>query len=109
MYEGLHKEYSGGSTHRAVLKQDLYAVDIRCMRVCSELQNAFEEIMGFPYRERAITRKMQGGCKVEQSVADVSALSCDEAGYRKLSMEFGRMAAKKGYLVLWDPEITLTI
>ena len=52
---------------------------------------------------------MQGGCKVEQSVADVSALSCDEAGYRKLSMEFGRMAAKKGYLVLWDPEITLTI
>lgn len=109
MYEGLHKEYSGGSTHRAVLKQDLYAVDIRCMRVCSELQNAFEEIMGFPYRERVITRKMQGGCKVEQRVADVSALSCDEAGYRKLSMEFGRMAAKKGYLVLWDPEITLTI
>lgn len=109
MYEGLHKAYSGGSTHRAVLKQDLFAVDIRCMRVRSELQDAFEEVTGFPYRERVITQRKKGGCKVEDRIADISPLNCDEAGYRKLSMEFGRIAAENGYLVLWDPDITITI
>lgn len=109
VYEGLHKEYSGGSTHRAVLKQDLHAVDIRCMQVCPGLQNVFEEVTGFPYRERTISCRQQDGSKVERRIADISMINCDEAGYRKLSLEFGKIAGKMGYLVLWDPEITLVI
>ena len=105
MYEGLHKEYSGGRTHRAVLKQDVSAVDIRCMQVGSALRPVFEEITGLPYREKTIRCKNRSG-EAEQQIADVSGLCCDEAGYRKLSMELGRAARQMGYLVLWDPAIT---
>lgn len=104
-YDGLHREYSGGSTHRAVLKQDAAAVDIRCMQVCPALQGVFEEITGLPYRERKIRCKTRNGRR-EQSIADVTGISCDEAGYRKLSMALGRAARELGYLVVWDPTIT---
>ncbi len=108
MYEGLHREYSGGSTHRAVLKQDVYAVDIRCMQVTPALWKVYEEITGLPYRERVI-RYGRGKGKSERSIADLSGLGCDEAGYRKLSMELGAAAARLGYLVVWDPSITCSI
>lgn len=98
LYRGVHREYSGGSTHRAVLKQDCEAVDIRCMRVCKELQPVFEQIMGIPYKESG-----------EQKMADVSNISCDEEGYRKLSLEFGKAVRKMEYLVMWNPKITLKI
>ncbi len=98
LYRGVHREYSGGSTHRAVLKQDCEAVDIRCMRVCKELQPVFEQIMGIPYKESG-----------ELKLADVSNISCDEEGYRKLSLEFGKAVRKMGYLVMWNPKITLKI
>ena len=108
MYEGLHKEYSGGSTHRAVLKQDVAAVDIRCMQVRPELRSEFEHIIGLPYRERIIRCKT-GGASREIRIADTSGFSCDEAGYRKLSMELGRAAKERGYCVLWDPSISIVI
>ncbi len=106
LYQGLYKEYSGGSTHRAVLKQDVYAVDIRCMRVCRRMQKAFEEITGMPYREKVLGCKVNG-VREERYIADISGIHCDEAGYRKLSMELGRAAASQGYLVLWDPDMTV--
>lgn len=96
IYSGLHKEYSGGNTHRAALVQDCTAVDIRCMRVCSALQPLFEQITGVTYCETG-----------EQMLADVSGISCDEEGYRKLSMEFGKAAAGMGYLVVWNPSLTI--
>lgn len=96
LYQGLHKEYSGGSTHRASLIQECAAVDIRCMRIRSELQPLFQEITGVMYKEAG-----------EQKLADVSAISCDEEGYNKLSMELGRAISKRGYLVVWNPEITV--
>ncbi len=94
LYRGLHKEYSGGSTHKASLIQECAAVDIRCMRLRSELQPIFEKITGVLYKE---TGKLK--------LADVSAISCDEEGYKKLSMELCRAVDKKGYLVVWNPEI----
>lgn len=98
LYKGLHKEYSGGGTHRAALMQDCAAVDIRCMRIREELYPAFKEITGVSYSEKG-----------EHRLADVSAISCDEAGYRKLSMELGRAAAGMGYLTVWDPQITIKL
>lgn len=108
MFEGLHREYSGGSTHRAALKQDVEAVDIRCMRIRPELREEFEQITGLSYTERTIRSKKGHGSE-QIRIADVSGLSCDEAGYRKLSMELGKAAAKRGYRVMWDPQITVTI
>jgi len=96
VYEGLHKEYSGGSTHRAALMQDCAAVDIRCLRVCGRLRTVFREITGVPYREAG-----------EWKTADISGISCDEEGYRKLSLELGRAARRLGYQVVWNPEITV--
>lgn len=103
MYEGLHREYSGGSTHRAAVKQDVAAVDIRCMQVREELRTEYEHITGIPYAERVI--RCGKGAARQIRIADVSELFCDEAGYRKLSLELGRAAARKGYRVLWDPGI----
>lgn len=105
LYEGLHREYSGGSTHRAALKQDVAAVDIRCMQVCPALQGVFAEVTGLPYRERTISCQTGRG-RLEHRIADVTGIDCDEAGYRKLSMELGRAAREMGYLVVWDPAIT---
>ena len=104
MYEGLPKEYSGGSTHRAVLKQDVCAVDIRCMQVTPALWEVYEQITGLPYRERMI-RCGRGRKKAGKYIADITGIHCDEAGYRKLSMELGKAAAMQGYLVVWDPAV----
>ncbi len=98
LYTGLHKEYSGGSTHKASLIQDCAAVDIRCVRVCGALQPLFKEITGVTYSEKGA-----------QKLADVSGIACDEEGYRKLSMELGRAAAGMGYLVVWNPLITIKL
>ena len=108
LYQGLHREYSGGSTHRASLKQDVAAADIRCMQVREELREEFENITGLPYVERTVLCRM-GRSSRQIRIADVSGLSCDEAGYRKLSMELGRAAHKHGYRVLWNPQITIDI
>ncbi len=98
LYKGLHREYSGGSTHRAALAQDCAAVDIRCMRLGEGMRPVFEEITGVPYTETG-----------KQLLADVSGISCDEAVYGKLSMELGRAAREMGFLVVWDPRITVKI
>ena len=108
LYQGLHREYSGGSTHRASLKQDVAAVDIRCVRVREELREEFEHITGLPYAERTVRCRTGRGSR-QIRIADVSGLSCDEAGYRKLSMELGRAAQQQGYRILWDPQITINI
>lgn len=105
-FEGLSGHYSGGRTHRAVLKQECEAVDIRCMQLRADLQAAFTQITGLPYQERIIQVKTKKGVQKER-IADISGLACDEAGYRKLSMELGRAVRDKGYRVLWNPLLTL--
>lgn len=107
LFEGLHKEYSGGATHKAVLKQDCAAVDIRCMQLRAELQPVFTQITGLPYQEKRIRVKTKHGLQ-DVRIADVSGLNCDEAGYRKLSLELGQAAAKFKYRVLWNPALTIS-
>lgn len=106
LFEGLSGHYSGGHTHRAVLKQECAAVDIRCMRLREELQPVYAQITGLPYQERTIRVKTKNGVQKEY-IADISGLVCDETGYRKLSMELGRAVRDKGYRVLWNPLLTL--
>lgn len=108
LYEGLPARFTGGSTHLAALRQDCAAADIRCMRLRKELQPLYSEITGLPYREKILWVK-DGRKKKEIRIADVSGLACDEAGYRKLSMALGEAVRREGYLVVWDPEITIRL
>lgn len=105
LFEGLPARFTGGSTHRAVLTQDCAAVDIRFMRLREELWPLFSQITGLPYRERSLFVKEHGG-KKEIRIADVEGMSCDEAGYRKLSMALGTAVRSAGYLVVWDPSLS---
>lgn len=105
LFEGLPARFTGGSTHRAVLTQDCAAVDIRFMRLREELWPLFSQITGLPYRERSLTVK-ENGRKREIRIADVEGLSCDEAGYRKLSMALGTAVRRTGYLVVWNPSFS---
>lgn len=108
LYEGLPARFTGGSTHLAALRQDCAAADIRCMRLREELQPLFSEITGLPYREKSLTVR-EGREKREIRTADVSGLTCDEAGYRKLSVALGEAVRREGYLVVWDPGITIRL
>lgn len=108
LYEGLPAHFTGGSTHLAVLKQDCASVDIRCMRLRKELQPLYSEITGLPYREKRLWIK-EGRKKKEISIADVAGLTCDEAGYRRLSAALGESVRREGYLVVWDPRITVCV
>lgn len=105
LFEGLPARFTGGSTHRAVLTQDCAAVDIRFMRLREELWPLFSQITGLPYRERSLLVK-EHGRKKEIHIADVEGLSCDEAGYRKLSMALGTAVRSAGYLVVWNPSLS---
>lgn len=106
LYEGLPARFSGGSTHRASLRQDCAAVDIRCMRLKEKLHPLYLAVTGLPYREKSL-RVKAGRDKKEILLADVSGLTCDEAGYRKLSMALGDAVRREGYLAVWDPELTI--
>lgn len=108
LFEGLPARFTGGSTHLAALRQDCAAVDIRCMRLRKELQPLYLEITGLPYREKSVRLK-EGRATKTIRLADVSGLTCDEAGYRKLGMALGEAVRREGYLVVWDPGITIQL
>ena len=88
-YEGLPQGFSGGLQHKAVLQQDAYAVDIRCIEVRKELIPLFEETTGIKYGE------------------PIEGLTREET--TNLSIRFGQELRKRGYRVLWDPQKTLKI
>ena len=76
LYRGLPKQFSG-YMHRAILQQDVFAVDIRHIQVREELIPLLKDI--------------------EKKEKDVAAAS----------LMFGREAAARGYRILWDPVIKI--
>lgn len=72
MYQGL-PEHFGGYMHRAVMQQDVWAVDVRKMEVREELKPVLDKLR-------------QEGISEEQ-----------------ISLRFGQEAAKRGFLIVWDP------
>lgn len=83
-YEGLPVTFSG-YMHRAVLHQEAFALDPRCMRVRKELIPLFEEMFEIPYEKREY-------------------YASDEAACRKAAAAFGRSLRERGYLLVWLPE-----
>ena len=80
-YRGLHKGFSG-YLHRAVLRQDAYAVDVRNIRVRKEYIPLLEEISEKFWKTQ------------EKS----------EAAYRKLSILFCRKLREKGGRIVYAPD-----
>ena len=90
MYSGLPEGYSGGLQHRAVLQQDCYAVDVRCVELRPELTKLFEGITGIPYEERNVEDKFS---------------SFDQDVILEMSMRLGEEIKRKGLRVVWDPKV----
>ena len=74
LYKGLHKHYSG-YMKRAVLQQDVDAVDVRLIRVRKELLPILEDVMN---REKDPVQA---------------------------SLLFGKEIRAKGYRIMWDPAL----
>ncbi len=94
LFHGLHKEYSG-YMHRASLRQEAEAVDVRCMMVSPAVEEILEEVIGLPYLKNTKTGRFdwKGGLK-------------EEADYKKISLEFCRKVRAAGYTIVWDPNMT---
>lgn len=101
LYAGLHKNFSG-YMHRAVLRREVYAPDIRHMRVRKELWAVFEEVFGLPYRENPagwFDYAGTAGRRAEGKGTDMEI----PAERKRQCMEFGRRVREAGYTVVWRP------
>ncbi len=88
-YEKLHKRYSG-YLHRAVLRQNAEAVDIRNMSVRPQLRELFQKITGVAYQE-----------KPGMGVFDASLLPAN-TDYRAISLQLCKAIRDQGYRILWS-------
>ena len=93
-YLGLHREYSG-PMHRAVLRQEAYAVDVRCMLLSPRAEKIMEELLGLPY-----LREIQSGRFNWQDSLN------QETDYVELSLKFCEKIRRQGMRILWDPQMT---
>ena len=95
LYKGIPLGYSGGLQHRAVVQQDCYAVDIRCMAVSPELISAYEAVTGLKYvdtfnAEKGADDRFQG--LSEEKIIELGFAVCDEV-------------RKRGLRIVWDPQV----
>lgn len=91
LYQGLRKGYSG-YLHRAVLSQNVEALDIRCIQVKQELWPLFQEVTGVPYQ--TIPR---------DDLFDVETLP-EGTDYVQLSLKLSEAIRSLGYRLLYTPD-----
>lgn len=82
LYEGLNRHFSG-YLHRAILTQDVDAVDLRCMTVRKEWQEPFQKA-----KKRA-------------------ELAGTKEAFKKESIQLCQAMREQGYRILWDPAIEI--
>jgi glycosyltransferase involved in cell wall biosynthesis len=104
VYAGLPEGFSGGFQHRAVVQQDAYAVDIRCIAVRSDLVQVYEDVTGMKY----VDSLRRTGTNVEHEVIhdvndELMKLSQEEVTC--LSLKFAAEVHKRGLRVMWDPQM----
>lgn len=92
-YDGLSAGYSG-YMHKAMLQQNAYAVDVRCIKVRKELRGMFEKVTGVTYVENP-----------QNGMFDSSVLP-NNTDWKGLSIKFCNAAAEQKYRIVWDPELT---
>lgn len=115
LFEGLDGHFSG-YMHRAVLKQDVAALDIRCMLLRSELHpllaETLQEELGGKHlltKKSAETACFRDGNFSEVVLAAWKMGSLTDEQIRRISLALGEKLRKAGYLVLWDPERRLVL
>ena len=102
MYAGLPVGYSGGLQHRAVLQQDCYAVDVRCIAVREDLIPVYEQITGVKY-ENSYICALDGTLDGKVSTGDgFSSFTTD--AIVEMSIRFGEEMKRRGLRVVWDPK-----
>ena len=121
MYKNLPEGYSGGLQHRAVLHQDCYAVDIRCMAVRPELIPVFEEVTKLKYEDTYNAALVKAGDaadaadgKENSKTAPGSSAQDRLAGMSEeeiiaLSMKFGEEMKRRGLRTVWDPRAVIKL
>lgn len=122
MYKNLPEGYSGGYQHRAVLHQDCYALDIRCIAVREELIPVFEKITGVKYVDIYAEALMKAQLppdteKTADEKADNNApemaddrfIELNEDEIKALSMKFGEEMKRRGLRSVWDPRALIRI
>ena len=107
MYKNLPEGYSGGLQHRAVLQQDCYAVDIRCIAVRPDLIDAFERVTGIKYVntfDNASGHSQDGSSAPDERFSGLS-----EEEIIKLSISFGEEIRRRSLRTVWDPKAVLRV
>lgn len=84
LFKGWDEEREG-PRYRAQTVQNAYAVDVRCMKIRTELRTLYREIFGAPYEEH-VMREDDGALSVK-------------------SIRFCRRVRELGYLIVWDPSM----
>lgn len=93
LYTGLHREYSG-YMHRAALMQEVEAVDIRCMKVSPPAEEVLGEMLGLGYMRNPANGRF-----------DWKNCLNDRVDYKELSLRFCEKIRKKGWRIVWDPDM----
>ena len=104
VYAGLPEGFSGGLQHRAVLQQDAYAVDIRCIAVRSDLVQIYEDVTGIKYVE-GLRGSHTDAAKDSSVGANIELLKLSQEEAVRLSLEFAAEVHKRGLRVMWDPQM----
>ncbi|MBO5623495.1 MAG: hypothetical protein J5959_17905, partial [Butyrivibrio sp.] len=102
----LPEGYSGGLQHRAVLQQDCYSVDLRCMSIRPELIPLYEEVTGMTYKDNfseALAENEQVEKKSVIGALDDRFIELNNEEIVKLSIKLCEEIRKRGYRVMWDP------
>jgi glycosyltransferase involved in cell wall biosynthesis len=94
LYHGLRKDYSG-YMHRASVRQEAEAVDVRCLAISPLVEEIFEDVVGLPYLSNPHDGRFdwRGGLKAE-------------ADYKRISLEFCAKVRAAGFTIVWDPALT---
>ncbi len=93
LYKGLYREYSG-YMHRAALMQEVEAVDIRCMKVSPHAEEVLGEMLGLGYMRNPGNGRF-----------DWKNCLNDQVDYKELSLRFCEKIRKKGWRIVWDPDM----
>ena len=100
--------YSGGLQHKAVVQQDCYAVDIRCMALRPEFAEVFKDIAGFEYEDTF--SDLPGNLQVESKreyLDNINSLTEEEI--LRINLKIGEEMKRRGLRVMWDPQVVKKI
>ena len=89
LYQGIHSRFSG-YMHKAVLLQEVAAVDIRMIKLRQECYTIFQQVVGVPYIEA-------------DGYFDYKSLPSG-IDYQQVSIKLGSAIREEGYRVVWNPK-----